>query len=412
MVVAAAVASVLLTMGCGHAVAGSAVAKSAVAGSAEAAAVSASPKVSESPKAASSSPVSPSPTPSPSLSPSLTGTGEGALVVLAPRGHVEWGGTDPQVNWVGAFESASGCKVNYLPFAYDPAVDQSETLDPAAFDVIAAPPDLAGRMVADQRVAEIDTDRVEGYQDIPKRLRDAAGEHGVPYLWEKNVLLYDSAKVKPRDAEAMYADAGPVFVRDTPLSIADAALRQGAEDPFALTAEQLDDAVRLLEKEAERVYWRDPLKLVTGFAAGSARFGQGTPYLLDVLDRAGKPVGAVAEPRVTGQVDAWQVSAEAAHPECAYQWLTWATSVETQRKAVAWTGMAPANAEVCEGARKEVDPAVRERAERICGLYGVGTPGAFKGVSFADYPAKDCQGRDGECTDYAQWVDRWKQLVD
>ncbi|GAA1018994.1 spermidine/putrescine ABC transporter substrate-binding protein [Acrocarpospora pleiomorpha] len=332
--------------------------------------------------------------------------------MLAPRGHVEWGGTDPQVNWVGGFEAASGCKVNYLPFAYDPAVDQSETLDPDAFDVIAGPPDLAGRLVAEQRVAEIDTDRVEGYQDIPKRLREAAGGHGVPYLWEKNVLLYDSSKVRPREAEAMYADAGPVFVRDTPLSIADAALRQGVEHPFALTAEQLDAAVGLLEKEAERVYWRDPLQVVTGFAAGSARFGQGTPYLLDVLDRAGRPVRAVAEARVTGQVDSWQVSAEAAHPECAYQWLSWVTSAEVQRKAVAWTGMAPANAEVCEAAPKDVEPAVRERAERVCGLYGVGTSRAFKGVSFADYPAKDCPGRDGECTDYAQWVDRWKQLVD
>ncbi|GIH29450.1 spermidine/putrescine ABC transporter substrate-binding protein [Acrocarpospora phusangensis] len=393
------VAAVLLATGCGQ------------AGTASAP-ISARPSSSLSPSP------TPTPSPTPSLSPSLSpspspvGTGEGALVVLAPRGHVEWGGTDPQVNWVAPFESATGCKVNYRPFAYDPAADQSEALDPEAFDVLAAPPDLAGRMAAEQRVAVIDTRRVEGYHDIPKRLRDAAGGHAVPYLWDRNALLYDSDKVSPRDAEAAYGDEGPVLIRDTPLSIADAALRQGAEDPFALTPEQLDAAVELLAREGERVYWRDPLRVVSGFAAGTARYGQGTPYLLNALERAGKPVGAVAEKRVTGWQDAWQVSAEAAHPECAYQWLSWVTSVETQRKAAAWTGMAPANAEVCEeAAPEEVEASVRERAERVCGLYGVGTSQAFKGVSFADYPTKDCPGEDGECTDYAQWVDRWKQLV-
>ncbi len=342
------------------------------------------------------------------------------MVVLAPRGQVEWGGTDPQVNWVARFEADTGCKVTYRPFAFAPGTDQSEALDPGAFDVIAGPPDLAGLLVAEQRVTAIDTERVTGYGDIPKRLRDVAGTYGVPYLWDRSLLLYDSGKVKPRKAEALYADAGPVLIKDTPLSIADVALRQDASDPYQLTTDELDAAVAVLEREresAERVFWRDPFQVASAFATGSARLAQGTPYLLDALRQAGKPVKALPERRVTGTLDSWLLSAEAAHPTCAYQWLAWAVSPRVQRAASAWNGLAPANPKACKAPPLEPDPSKLEdataypRTRHICSVYSVGTTKAFKNLVFASYPTEDCSRRDDPCASYAQWVAHWARLT-
>src|SRR5690606_36630815 len=106
----------------------------------------------------------------------------------------------------------------------------------------------------------------------PKRLRELPAEggqvFGVPYLWSVNEVLYDSEKVSPRGSGALFdagASTGAVMFKDSPLSLADAALvlmDRGAriKDPFKLTAKQLDAAAELFDRPGERVYWRDPIE--------------------------------------------------------------------------------------------------------------------------------------------------------
>ncbi|WP_157570356.1 extracellular solute-binding protein [Microtetraspora malaysiensis] len=355
-----------------------------------------------SPSPTSATPSKPEKAPTPIAS---TGPGEGAVNVLALPGYVEWGGTDPKVNWVTPFQARTGCKVNLRTYDAAATAAGARPLDPGSFDVVAAPPEVAGKLIDEGSVAPLNTSLIAAYPDIPKRLRRLetrkGDAYGVPYLWGVNEVLYDSSKEGPRTAAALYGGTGKVMLKDSPLTIADAALvlkRRGAdiEDPFQLTPSQLDDAVKLLSlgKPAGRVYWRDPIEVVQGFASGSVRLAQGTPYQRDVLARGGRPVKAASGP-VTGWADAWMVSSAAAHPSCAYEWLDWVSSVAVQKDAAEWVGLAPANSEACAG-----------RTRRICA-----DDESFDDVHFASRPAKNCAGGDGVCVPYGQWVERWKRLV-
>jgi len=341
-------------------------------------------------------------TPSGSATPTAmasAGPGEGALRVLAISGYVEWGGTDPSVNWVAPFETKTGCKVS-LSF-YDPGLEAKPGGAPLGpFDVVSATPEIAGRLIGEGKVTPLNTALVKDYAKIPAHLRELPAYakddqvYGVPYLWGFDEVLYDTTKTRPKDAGALFTDKGPVLLRDDPMTIADAALalkRRGVKDPFDLTPSQLDAAVALLtsNKSGDRAFWRDPIDVVEGFASGSARLAQGTPYHLDVLKSGHKPVKALDRRPLTGWVDSWMVAAAAAHPSCAYQWLAWTASAQAQGPAAAWTGLAPANPAACTG-----------DAKRVCTDYHVGDPAAFKGVYFAVRP-----------DDYAQWAERWSQIA-
>jgi putative spermidine/putrescine transport system substrate-binding protein len=327
------------------------------------------------------------------------GPGEGALSVVALNGYAEWGGTDPKVNWVAGFQKETGCKVSIR--YYNPAQpERPGDYAPSSFDVISAPPEVAGRLIDEGKVATLNTALLAGYEKIPKRLRalpTGRGQvYGVPYLWGINEVLYDSGKIRRGGQAAIFSDKGRVMFKDSPLSLADAALvlkDRGMEikNPFSLTASQLDAAADLFSagRSGTRTYWRDPLEVVRGFASGSVRLAQGTPYQMDVLQRGRKPVRAVGDRPVTGWADSWMVSSGAAHPSCAYEWLNWTSSADVQRKASAWTGLAPANPEACAG-----------RTRRICDDYQMGEAGGFDEVLFAVRPQN-----------YDQWIDRWSRIV-
>lgn len=348
------------------------------------------------------SPSSGGPTPTPVAS---VGPGEGTVSVVAIDGYAEWGGVDPKVKWVGTFEKETGCKVSLR--YYDPRQEEKPgDFAPSSFDVISATPEVGGRLMDDGKAAPLNTALLDGYDKIPKRLRTlpsvTRGErvYGVPYVWATNEILYDAGKVGPDGPESLFTDKGPVMVRDRPLSLADAALvlkAQGTDigedikDPFDLTDAQLDAAAKLFtsDEDGRRVFWRDPVEVVQGFATGSVRLAQATPYHLDVLRRGHKPVRALTDRPVTGWADAWMMSAQAPHPSCAYKWLGFTMSADVQRKVSAWMGLAPANPEGCTGA-----------ARRICADYRAGTSRAFQGVYFAVRPEA-----------YDKWVERWSRIV-
>ncbi|MEV4458804.1 extracellular solute-binding protein [Microbispora sp. NPDC049633] len=347
-------------------------------------------------------PSSAGPTPTPAAS---LGPGEGTLSVVAIDGYAEWGGVDPKVKWVGTFEKETGCKVSLR--YYDPRQEEKPgDFPPSSFDVISATPEVGGRLMNEGRAAPLNTALLQGYDKIPKRLRTLPSVtrdervYGVPYVWATNEVLYDARKVSPDGPESLFEDKGPVLLRDRPLALADAALvlkarggDAGADikDPFDLTDDQLDAAAGLVtsDEDGRRVFWRDPVEVVQAFATGSARLAQGTPYHLDVLRRGHKPVRALTDRPVTGWADAWMMSAQAAHPSCAYKWLDFTMSADVQRKVSVWTGLAPANPAACTGA-----------ARRICLDYRVGTSRAFRGVYFAVRPET-----------YDKWVERWSRVV-
>ncbi|WP_329425260.1 ABC transporter substrate-binding protein [Streptosporangium sp. NBC_01495] len=349
--------------------------------------------------------VTPGPTPSASI-----GRGEGTLRVLTFQGYVEYGGTSSRVNWLTPFERETGCVVRLDRVRT--SEEMAARFATGAYDAVSPAPDLAGLLVAQGKVAPLDTALVKDYKQIPKRLRELSGlredgrVYGIPYLWGVNRVVYEEGR--PEGSSALYGTS-PAAIRNSPLSIADAALALGetrpelkTEDPFQLTSAQLDAAVRLLAAGdgPDRVYWDGSLDLVRALSAGPVRIAQALPYHLDLFRRAGRPMKALEGVPMTGWVDSWMLAARPASPNCAYRWLNWVSSASAQRPAAAWTGLAPANPEACGG-----------HARRMCEVYHVRDKRWLRDVVFATRPTRDCGGQGGECTDYTDWAERWKQLL-
>jgi putative spermidine/putrescine transport system substrate-binding protein len=287
--------------------------------------------------------------------------------------------------------------------------------------VLSAPPELAGELIDQHKVAALTTSDIPGYEHVAARLRGLPSVerdgrvYGVPYLWGFHQVLYDTGKVGRKRAASgwagLLAGPGPVALPDSPMTIADAALalKGGLRpaDPYELTPEQLDAAMALLarHKGSGRIYWRLDLQVIEGFGAGRLKAAQALPYHQVALKRAGRPVRAAEQARTTGWADAWMVSAETERPTCAYQWIGYMTSTRVQRQAAAWTGLAPAVPAACGGDARRVC-----EAYDVKGVLGKGTK-AFRRIAFAVRPRKDCGGAEGECTDYAQWTERWHELV-
>lgn len=354
--------------------------------------------------------MSPSPTPSktPTTAPSPAQS-DGTLQILAYKGYAEYGGSG-KVNWVSDFEKVTGCRVAKLD-TVQTAEEMTKALAGRTYDVVSAGPDIAGDLIAAKQVQPIDTTRVSGYADVPKRLRDLSMQggkvYGVPYLWGSTEILYDASKVKG-DAKQLYR-SDRAALRDSPMTIADIALiakkELGVTDPYSLTASQLDAVMRLLDGPG-RTYWKTPIDLIKGFATGSLDYAQATPYYLRLLQKAGKPIKAAKTDQTTGWLDSWMLGANVPNIDCAYRWLDWMSTPETQSKAAAWVDLAPANQKACTG-----KPKLASEAKEICDLYGVGKPKALNRIIFAVRPPGDCRAPDRECTVYTTWSSRWRGLV-
>ncbi|GAA1881703.1 ABC transporter substrate-binding protein [Actinomadura bangladeshensis] len=349
------------------------------------------------------------------------GPGEGMLNLVALPGSIESGGTDPRVDWVTPFQERTGCKVG-LKVARTPEEMAGLMRDPdRRYDGVAAPPEVAGRLIAENQVVPVNTDLVDGYKKLEPKLRgllERDGKHyGIPYVWGSNLLMYDTRTVPPPAGWAAIFDpaqarrySGRIVMRDSPLAIAEAALYlKGSErklkirDPYSLTPGQLAAAGRVLAKQRPHVgeYWDLPADAISAFAGGRAVLGQALPYQVDVLSRAGRAVrGVVPAEGATGWMDAWMIGARAQHPNCMYQWLQWTASPDVQQQVAEWTGVAPANPQACSGDRLR---------SGFCAAYHVGDRGHLDKIIFAHAPAKRCGGdSDGnDCTDYTEWTRVW-----
>ncbi|MEV3922102.1 ABC transporter substrate-binding protein [Actinomadura coerulea] len=356
---------------------------------------------------------------------STLGPGEGALNLLTLPGSVESGGTDPRVDWVTPFQERTGCKIG-LKVVKTPEEMADLMRDRGRrYDGVAAPPEVAGRLVEENQAVPINPDLVDGYKKLEPRLRkllERDGKHyGLPYVWGSNLLMYDTRAVPPPAGWAALFDpaearrySGKIVMRDSPLAIAEAALylkgrqrKLKIRDPYSLTPAQLAAAGRVLARQRQYVgeYWDLPADAVSAFAGGRAVLGQAWPYHADVLNRASRPVqGVIPSEGATGWMDAWMIGARVQHPNCMYQWLQWTASPDVQQQVAEWTGVAPANPQACSGDRLK---------SGFCAAYHVGDRGYLDKIVFAHAPSKTCGGESGEkdCTDYAEWTRTWIQAT-
>ncbi|MFI7706357.1 extracellular solute-binding protein [Nonomuraea sp. NPDC049480] len=352
---------------------------------------------------ASTGAAAPAPTPTPSPTPTPTATqSDGTLQILTYRGYAEYGGISPRANWVGSFEKETGCRIAKLD-TVQTAGEMEERISQRPYDLVSAGPALAGSLIAAKQVQPIDPAKVSGYDDVDERFRDmmtvSDKVYGVPYLWGYHEFIYDPAKAKGDLKQAFSSDR--VALKDSPLTIADAALATGETDePFELSKDEFDGAMALLEGAKGRTYWTNPIDLIKGFATGSLDYAQATPYYRLLLQKAGKPVKTLPTRETTGWVDSWMLGVNVPDTTCAYRWLNWMTAPNAQRDAAAWAGLAPANDKACKG-----------RARQICEVYEVGKPKRIDRVAFAVRPPGGCRAQDGECPDYAAWSAQWEKIA-
>lgn len=361
---------------------------------------------------------------------STLGPGEGALNLLTLPGSVESGGTDPRVDWVTPFQERTGCKIGMKVVKTPEEMADLMRDKNRRYDGVAAPAEVAGRLVEEKQVVPINPDLVDGYKKLEPKLRkllERDGKHyGLPYVWGSNLLMYDTRAVPPPASWAALFDpgqarrySGKIVMRDSPLAIAEAALylrdrerKLKIRDPYALTPAQLAAAGRVLARQRPYVgeYWDLPADAVSAFAGGRAVLGQAWPYHADVLNRAARPVQSVIPSEgATGWMDAWMIGARAQHPNCMYQWLQWTASPDVQQQVAEWTGVAPANPQACSGDRLKTG---------FCAAYHVGDRGYLNKIVFAHTPSKACGGESGrggsgkkDCTDYAEWTRTWIQAT-
>jgi putative spermidine/putrescine transport system substrate-binding protein len=356
---------------------------------------------------------------------SSVGKGEGTLRLLGPPGFLQDGSTDPRADWVLSFEERTGCSVAYTQVANESSIPAALQLHGARFyDGVVAPPAVASGLISAGQVAPLDVRLVDGYASISRALRaqpavQSGGKtYGIPYLWSSYVLGYVPSSVSPApltwsvlfDPASAAEHAGKIMLPDTPLTIALAAVylkttrpSLGIADPFELNGAQFAAAISLLKSVRPSItkYESSDPQVITDLASGGAVLGAVLPRHVDLLARAGRKIASTAPAQgTTGATEFWLMNAQASHPNCMYEWLTWSLTPRVQQQAAAWTGTAPVNPAACDGLGRQ-----------FCGIYHVADAAYLGKVAFAHVPGPGCGNGKQDCVGWAQWQSGWDSIV-
>src|SRR5438445_10576924 len=310
--------------------------------------------------------------------PQSIGPNETALNLIAWTGYVESGKTDPKVDWVTPFTTATGCKIN-VKFAdtSDEMVNLMRQGGGTQYDGVSASGDATNRLIAHGDVAEINTKLIPSFAQMMPSLQSPPhntvdGRHyGVPYMWGPNFLMYNTGVVTTPptswagtwSANSPYA--GKVTAYDSPIFIADAALylkahnpSLGIKDVYELTSAQLDAAVNLLKQQVPLIkkYWAVYTDEISGFESGDMVIGTAWPVNLATIlaDKKVKAASVIPSEGVTGWADTWMMSSHARHPNCMYRWMQWTTTATVQTQVAEYYGATPSNAQSCTKLRQDL----------------------------------------------------------
>ncbi len=350
------------------------------------------------------------------------GDGEGAISILAWPGYAENGSTDPAVDWVTPFETATGCKATVKTFGTsDEAVS---LMQGGGYDVLSASGDATLRLIYGDLVQPVNTDLVTSYGDIFSGLKDQKFNsvdgkmYGIPHGRGANLLAYNPAVVTTApDSWGVTFDpaspyAGKVTAYDSPIFIADAALYLmktnpdlGIQDPYALDQTQFDAAIALLEQQKPIIgeYWGDYLKNIDAMSSGTTVLGTTWQVNLNYANAEGEVVKAVLPKEgATGWSDTWMVAKDTKNINCSYKWLDWISGPEANAQVAEWFGEAPSNSKAC---------ALITDAT-FCETYHAADEAFWNDIYFWNTPSEKCiDGRtDVKCVPYAEWSKAWSSL--
>jgi putative spermidine/putrescine transport system substrate-binding protein len=353
------------------------------------------------------------------------GTGEGEVDIIAWAGYIERGETDPNYDWVTAFEQQTGCKVNVKVAATSD--EMVSLMNQGGFDLVTASGDASNRLIAGGKVQPINTDLIPSWKNVDKRLQNAPwhtvnGVHyGTPYQWGPNVLMYNTNTFPepPTSWNVVFeeqtlpdgqSNGGRVQAYEGPIYLADAALylknhkpELGIKDPYELTRDQFAAVVELLRGQRKLVsrYWHDANVQMDDFKNEGVVASTSWPFQVNLLQSEGQPISStIPLEGVTGWADTTMMHAEAPHPNCAYLWMEHSLDPKVQGDVAAWFGSNPAVPDACQ-------------ASELLGSTGCETNGFsnFDKISFWKTPIADCGDGNKDCVPYSDWVTSYIAVI-
>ena len=371
--------------------------------------------------------VTPAPTPAPTIS--SVGEGEGALTILNWPGYVEDGSTDPAYDWVHPFQDATGCQVTFQPFGTSDDAFSLFTTNPTQYDVISASGDASKRLALAGYVQPVNVDLVPNYADIYSSLKDQPyntfnGVHyGIPHGRGANQLMWrtDATGDQTRwDQEMFNPDTTlKLSVYDAPIYMADAAVELmnthpelGITNPYALDDTQFQAVVDLLSSQRGHVqqYWTQYTDQMDAFRNGDVDAGTTWQVIANLLQAEDPPVPVgIVNPAegATGWSDTWMINSTTQHINCAYKWLDWVVSPETNAAIAYWFGEAPGNSKSCE-----VIATVWGWPEGCDVFHAADDDPFWDNIWYWQTPEATCvDGRtDVQCKDFDDWSTAWTTI--
>jgi putative spermidine/putrescine transport system substrate-binding protein len=351
---------------------------------------------------------------------------EGQVSIVAWAGYIERGETDPNFDWVTDFEAATGCMVSVKTAATSD--EMVALMNEGGFDLVTASGDASLRLIAGERVQEVDISRIPSWSTVDERLQEAPwhfvdGKHyGVPYQWGSNVLMYNTEVFAeaPTSWNVVFeeqtlpdgeSNAGRVQAYDGPIYVADAALylayhqpELGITDPYSLDRDQFNAALDLLRQQRQIVdrYWHDAFIQIDDFTNEGYVASSSWPFQVNLLVGAGAPIAStIPVEGATGWADTTMMHVNSEHPNCAYAWLEHSLNPNLQGDLAAWFGSVPAVPTACEG-------------NALLGENGCATNGIenFDKIQFWRTPTATCQdGRGDICVPYYEWVTSYIAVI-
>jgi putative spermidine/putrescine transport system substrate-binding protein len=331
--------------------------------------------------------------------PDLNKQGEGQVNMVIWEGYAD-------KSYAAQFTKDTGCKVNAVPAGTsDEMFTKFRSGGGGQYDLVSPSGDASLRLIKSGAVAPLDKSKLTNFNDLAPQLQSPSfntvdgKNYGLSFMWGANVLIYNKDKVKqaPDSWAALYDPKykGKITVPDNPIQIADVALQfGGADKPYALSQDQLDAAKKKLtdQRPLVRKYWVLATDFESLFKSGDAVIGAGWPLMTNDLKKSGMNVGEVLPKEgVTGWSDSWMLSNKAKHPICAYKWMNYVTSPQTQAKVADVTAYSPANQKTCEvvGAQRCKDLHIRDAKY-------------YETIKYWETPVSP--------TNYRQWSDAWAEV--
>jgi putative spermidine/putrescine transport system substrate-binding protein len=207
--------------------------------------------------------------------------------------------------------------------------------------------------------------------------------------------------------------AGDVTAPDSPMYIADAALylesaepSLGISDPYELTGPQFHAALHVLAKQRAQIgdYWSTGAGAAREFAQGTAVIGQVRFAQYSQLKAAGEPVASVVPSEgVTGSIDSWMLSSNAAHPDCMLKWMAYTATPIVQASVARAIQWAPSNPDACVS--------LDAFQPGYCAAHRVTDSAYLDRVAFAKTPVRACGEGRNNCVGYARWITAWELIA-